>query len=315
MRKLLLALFMTAFAAQAQAADALTATTGGRTNWDSVLLALGNSQDFYKAEGLDFDLTFTDGGAATLQPAVSGRVDLALAVGFLSVVSAYAKGAPIKVISAEATGAPELYWYVKANSPIKSLKDAAGKSMAYSANGSTSNLMLLALLNQEKVAAKPIATGTTATTMTQVMTGQIDIGYAVAPFGLPDVEAGKITILARSTDVVSMRNETIRVNVASAEAIKNKRGAIEKFFRGYRRTLEWAYSDPHGFDALSEALHMPHELIVKAMPVYYPKTMFQLEEIRGLSRVMDEAVATKNIPAPLSKEQIAQFIDIVPKGK
>ena len=315
MKRFLVAFALAAYAAHGASAETLTASTGGRTNWDSVILEMGAAKGFFKQEGIDFELSPTDGGAATLQPAVAGRVDLALAVGFLSVISAYAKGAPIKVISAEATGAPELFWYTKPSSGIKGIKDAAGKTMAYSANGSTSNLMLLALLNQEKVAAKPIATGTTATTMTQVMTGQIDVGYSVAPFGLPDVEAGKIIILARSTDVVSMRNETIRVNVANAEALKTKRAAIEKFFRGYLHTLDWAYSDPHGFDALAEALAMPRELIIKAMPVYYPKAMFQLADIRGLASVMEEAVATKNIAAPLSKERIADFIDIVPKPR
>lgn len=314
MRKFLVAFVIAAFGAHGAAGETLTASTGGRTNWDSVILEMGASKGFFKQEGIDFELSPTDGGAATLQPAVAGRVDLALAVGFLGVISAYSKGAPIRVISAEATGAPELFWYTKPSSGIKSIKDAAGKTMAFSANGSTSNLLLLALLNQEKVAAKPIATGTTATTLTQVMTGQIDVGYSVAPFALPDVEAGKIVILARSTDVVSMRNETIRVNVANAELLKTKRAAIEKFFRGYRHTLDWAYSDPHGFDALSEALHMPIELIQKAMPVYYPKTMFQLAEIRGLASVMGEAVATRNIAAPLTQQQIADFIDIVPKA-
>ena len=34
----------------------------------------------------------------------------------------------MRIISAETTGAADLYWYVKADSPIKSLKDTEGKT-------------------------------------------------------------------------------------------------------------------------------------------------------------------------------------------
>ena len=40
----------------------------------------------------------------------------------MGVLGAYSKGAPVRVISAETTGANDLYWYVKADSPIKSLQ-------------------------------------------------------------------------------------------------------------------------------------------------------------------------------------------------
>ena len=47
--------------------------------------------------------------------------------GILGAIGAYVKGGeatPYRIISAEMTGANELFWWVKADSPIKSLKDA-----------------------------------------------------------------------------------------------------------------------------------------------------------------------------------------------
>jgi NitT/TauT family transport system substrate-binding protein len=292
-------------------AEALSASTGGRTNWDSVLLAAAEKQGFFKEEGLDVDVVFTEGGAATLQPAVSGRVDVAFAVGFLGVVSAYAKGAPIRVISAEATGAKELFWYAKADSGIKSLKDAAGKTIAFSVPGTSSNLMLLALLRQENVAAKPVSAGSTLATMTQVMTGQIDIGYATAPFALAEVAAGKLVILARSGDVVAMRDETLRVNVANLDSLMTKRASIERFMRAVVKAIDWAYSDPRAIDNFADGLDMPHDITEKNFTEWYPKSMFQIDEVKGISKVMDEAIATKNIAAPLTQDQITTLIDIV----
>ena len=66
---------------------------------------------------------YTDGGAATLTTVLSGSADIGLSNGLLGVIGAYVKGAPVRVISAQMTGAGELYWYVKSDSPITSLKD------------------------------------------------------------------------------------------------------------------------------------------------------------------------------------------------
>lgn len=298
-------------AAHVAGAEPLKVTTGSKTNWDSCLAALGVSQGFFKAEGLDVEVTFTDGGVATLQPAVSGDVDIAFAVGTLAVISAIAKDAPIKIISAEATGAHELFWYVKAGSPIKSLADGAGKTIAYSAPGATSHLLLLALINQANVALKPVPTGPAPATMVQVMSGQIDIGHSLAPFGLQEVEDGKITIIARSGEVRAMQNEAIRVNVANAQALAGKRDAIRRFMQAYVKTVDWAYRDPRAVDAFAEGWGTARDVTARALTQYYPKAMLQVGDIKGLPQIVDEAVKTNRIAAPLTPDQLARAIDIV----
>ena len=62
---------------------------------------------------------------------ITGLSVLGIAAGVMGVMSAYSKGAPVRVIGAETTGAGDLYWYVKADSPIKTLKDTDGKVLAY----------------------------------------------------------------------------------------------------------------------------------------------------------------------------------------
>ena len=85
--------------------------------WDSSWVEFGQAAGFSKDAGLEIEAFWTDGGAQTLTAAVSGSVDIALSNGFLGVVGTYVKGAPIKVISAEMTGATEIFWWVKADSP------------------------------------------------------------------------------------------------------------------------------------------------------------------------------------------------------
>src|SRR5262249_12419145 len=202
----------------------------------------GESAGFFKEARLEIEPFYTDGGAATLTTVLSGSADIGLSNGLLGVIGAYVKGAPVRVISAQMTGAGELYWYTRADSGIKSLKDTAGKTVAFSSPGSSSNLILLALLHQSGVAAEPPragAAGGAPATLTQVMTGQIDVGWAAAPFGLQNIIDGKITVIARTGDVPELANQTIRVNVANVEALKAKRASIEKFMRVYARAIDW----------------------------------------------------------------------------
>src|SRR5262249_46544918 len=125
---------------------------------------------------LVLDIFGTAGGGDTLQAVISGSADLTVGIGTAAVLRAYFKGAPIRVIGANFTGAGDLYWYVRADSPIKRLTDASDKTtIGYSASGSSSHNVVLAFLQELGVKAMPTATGTQPATLTQVMSGQIDI--------------------------------------------------------------------------------------------------------------------------------------------
>jgi ABC-type nitrate/sulfonate/bicarbonate transport system substrate-binding protein len=62
--------------------------------------------------------TSTNGGGETLQAVISGSIDLGIAAGTSSVLGAFAKGAPVRILLAGATGASDLYWYVPTASPL-----------------------------------------------------------------------------------------------------------------------------------------------------------------------------------------------------
>ena len=110
-------------------------------------------------------------------------------------LGAFAKGAPVRAIANSMTGADDLFWYVPAASPIKTLKDAAGKTIAYSTTGSSSNWAVLAFIREFGVQVKPVATGSPASTFTQTMSGQVDIGWSSPPFGVEALQQGRIRIV------------------------------------------------------------------------------------------------------------------------
>ena len=105
----------------------------------------------------DFDEWFPQGLflVGEIQAVISGSMDIAAAAGVSAAVGTFAKGAPIRIIGSEMIGAPDLYWYVPSNSPIRKIEDFNGKTVAFSLTGSSSHAGLLALIAQYKLTAKP----------------------------------------------------------------------------------------------------------------------------------------------------------------
>jgi len=313
MRKAFIAAVAAIVATTTAYAEPLKVAISQRGFWDSSFVEFAEAAGFFKEAGLEVEPFYTDGGAATLTTVLSGSADVGLSNGLLGVIGAYVKGAPVRVISAQMTGAGELYWYARAESGIKSLKDAAGKTVAFSSPGSSSNLILLALLRQAQVGAKTIATGGAPATLTQVMTGQIDVGWAAAPFGLQNVIDGKAVIIARTGDVPQLANQTIRVNVANVEALKTKRATIEKFMRVYAHAIDWAYQNPRAIEIFAQNMKLTLPIARKAVDEFYPKEGLQIGEIKGLDLTLQDALEYKYIPAAKTAQEIAGLFDILYK--
>ena len=197
-------------------------------------------------------------------------------------------------------GAPDLYWYVPANSPIKTVEDFNGKTVAYSLTGSSSHAGLLALIAQYKLTAKPTSTGTIAATITQTMTGQVDVGFGAAPFGLDLVEEGKIRIIATGNDVTSLRSRTVRVNLTNVNTLQSRREALVRFNRAYQETVAWMYSDPAALKVYGEYSNLPEKIVLRVRNLI-PKESMATDRVEGIDQIMADAVAGKFIPAPLTR--------------
>ena len=99
---------------------------------------------FFKKHGLTLDVLFTQGGPESVQGVIGGSIQVATAVGTSAALGTFAKGAPIRLIGSEMIGAPELYWYVRADSPVHRIADFNGRTIAYSLTGSSSHAAVLA---------------------------------------------------------------------------------------------------------------------------------------------------------------------------
>jgi NitT/TauT family transport system substrate-binding protein len=300
----------------ARADDTLKMVMGQINNWENQSPSLGQEPGIYKKHGIVVEMTGSQGAGETIQAVISGSADLGGGVGVAGALRAMAKGAPIRILLPAFTGTSDLYWYVKADSPLKSLKDTTEKNtIAYSTNGSSSNNIVLAFIQELGAKAKPTPTGGPPGTLTAVMSGQVDIGWAAPPFGLQEIKDGKIRILARGSDVPSLRGQTVRSIVVNKNSLETKHDAIMRFVDAYREGVEWMYSDPKAMEMYAKKVKTSLDIVKHSATDFQPKSTMQTDHMADMDGIVRDAVKLRFLEAPLTKEQIAEFIQIPPAKK
>jgi len=304
--------FGLALAAQAQ--DTFKIAAGQRGNWDTSIAEVGQRGGIFKKHGLELEILYTQGAGETQQAVISGSVDIGVAPGIMGVLSAYSKGAPVRVIGAETTGASDLYWYVPTSSPIKSLKDTEGKTIAYSTNGSSTHGIVTAFMKQYDLKAKPTATGGPAPTLTQVMSGQVDVGWSAPPFGLQQLDEGRIRIVASGNDATIFKGQTVRLLITNVQTLQNRKPVVERFMKAYRETIDWMYSDdPAALKTYADFVGISVAMAKRTRDGFFPKTAVDPDVVIGLDTIVQDAVALKFTAAPLTRDQLAELMQIPPR--
>jgi len=293
----------------ARADDLLRLAIGQRGLWDSSIAELGQAAGIFKTHGLELQVVYTSGGGETQQAVISGSVDIGVAAGSLGVLSIFAKGAPVRIIAGEATGTAE-YYFVKSDSPVQ--KDFKGvtpeMTLAYSTNGSGTHITALRFMKQYGFAAKLVATGSVPATFTQVMSGQVDIGFSTPPFGLDALDAGKIRLVALANDLDSVRTQTVRLIIANAPDLARRRAVYDRFVAAYRATIDWMYAGDSAIPAYAKYAGIPDAAAKTVRDRFYPKAMLQLDTVAGLPELMQDAIAFKYIPQELTRAQIDELV-------
>lgn len=291
-----------------QAEDTVRAAVGQRGNFDTLFISQGVDAGIFKREGIAVEITWTRGGAETLQAVITNSADLAIANGILGVIGAVSKGAPVRIVSAQMTGAPDLFWYVKAESPVKSMKDMSGHSMGYSRPGSSTDLIGHAIADHFGVKPKFVSTGGIPDTRTQVMSGQIDAGWSVPHFNFDLLNEGKIRVIARGSDVPSLSDQTVRVNVASTKFLSERRDVARRFMKAYHDSIEWVYANPEKASAFYAAFNKVSAPVAKLTYGTFPKSAVAAWPVKGLKKNLDEALEHKQLAAPMSESAAQKLL-------
>ena len=304
-----------ALALPAAAADQLKIASPQRGSWEGAIPELGRQQGIFAKHGLDLDILYTAGGGETLQAVISGAVDIGLSAGVTGVMGAFAKNAPIRIIGASSTGSRELFWYVPKSSPLQSIRDAKeGTTIAYSTTGASTHIAVLHFISDYGLKARAVATGDISATITQTMSGQVDVGWSVAPFNLDPLARGDIRLVARASDIARIRGQTIRVQIANLATLERKKDAIARYRAAYQETLDWMYTSPDAVARYVAFSKLPESAVRRMLAEFIPKESLQIDTIAGTPESMQDAIQFKFLPAPLSDAQLKELIRIPAAG-
>lgn len=297
----------------ASAQDTLKVAVGQRGNWDTSVTEIGVRGGIFKKYGLSPEILYTQGSGETQQAVISGSADVGVAAGTLGVLGAFAKGAPVRILGAEATGAPDLFWYVTANSPIKSLQDFDGKTVAYSTNGSSTHGVVTAFADEYGLRMTLVASGGPEATLAKVMAGTIDVGWSAPPFGVELLDQNKIRIVASGSDTSAFGTSTVRLLITNAATLTSRRDVLVRYMKAYRETVDWMYADPAALKAYVEFINVSEAVAKRTRDGFFPKSALDPDRISDLATTMMGAVNLKFIPAPLTTSQLDQLIQIPPR--
>ena len=113
----------------------------------------------------------------------------------------------------------------------------------------------------------------------------------------------------------SLRGQTVRALIVNADSLKTKHDAIMRFMDAYREAVDWMYSDPKAVEMYAVKINRPVDLLKESMAKFQPKETMQSEKFADLDGAIADAVKLKFLEKPLTKEQIAEFLQIPPRKK
>ena len=298
----------------AEELDTLKLAIGQRGNWDTSVSELGQRKGIFAKHGLKLEILYTQGGGETQQAVISGSVDIGVAAGVMGALSAFSKNAPVRILGAETTGAKDLYWYARADSGISSLADTAGKTIAYSTNGSSTNGVVTAFMKEQNLTAIPTATGGPPATLTAVMSGQIDVGWAAPPFGIVQLDKGDIKVIASGNDAKAFAGQTVRLLITNLQALKTKKALLDKYMAAYRETVDWMYEGDDALKFYAKFVGISDAIAKRTRDDFFPKEAIDPDKVVGLDKIVATAVELKYTAKALTPEQLKELIQIPPRS-
>ncbi|MGE0745015.1 MAG: ABC transporter substrate-binding protein [Rhodospirillales bacterium] len=298
----------------AAAKDQVKLVDSQATIFDHFAIYQAQKEGYFEAENLDVSVIVGRGGADSLQAVVTGAADIIYGTGSLGVVSAYSKGAPVAIIASARRGAGDVFWYVRADSPIKSLKDLDGKGFAYSSPGSVTSLITNTIVKELGIKPKLIATGAMAASRTQVMSGQTDTAWSGFPSNLGIIRSGEARIIGTGDAAESLRGITIRVTAANTNWLAKNRDVATRFLRALWKGQQYNFSGPQAIERY--AAHWK----LDAADAKLVNDFFKIEDLTygtiGKQDLLLQLAQEYNfLKAPLSDAEQKKMVDILYDAK
>jgi NitT/TauT family transport system substrate-binding protein len=297
----------------ASAGDRVRIGTAGKGAWEASAPWLGQQAGIFTKHDIDVEVYYTDGSGKALDGVIAGSLDVAIGVNVPTLIGAVVKGAPVVMICGIFTGLSDTLWYVRADSPIKSIKDLKENStFGYGTAGSYNQIAGRALLDQAGVKSKMTAAGPSSAVLTLVMSGQLDVGFnGNGGMGVPEFEKNEIRIIARGDDIEAFRGLTVRGFATSKSFLADNRDVLVRFMQAYQETIDWMYKDPKAVELYAKEFSLPVEEVARLLPIFYPKSAFGIQPVSGIERSVEQGLQYNRISERPTPEQLTAAFEMI----
>jgi len=225
--------------------------------------AVALEKGFFKEAGADVTgILGSAGGGTTIRNLMSGNLAYGEAA-LPAVILAIQNGASLKIISANTTSAADMSWVARADSTLNSLKDLAGKKLAYTNPGSTTQslaIMMLDIIGLSKQ-VELVKTGGLGEGLAALDSGVVDVAPVYEP--VLSEKRGKYKVLGSGGDVIPALITNVGFTTKSAAGTRAK--FIEGVIAGRRKAVEFMHSNPDEAAAIvAKIYHMETSVVRRA---------------------------------------------------
>jgi NitT/TauT family transport system substrate-binding protein len=278
--------------------------------YDAFAAYVAQSEGFFASENLDVSIIVGRGGADALQAVVTGSQDIVYAPGTLSVIAAYAKGAPLTILGNAKRGASEVFWYVPKDSPIRSLKDLDGKDLVYSNPGSVTHMLVQTIAREQGIKPKFVAVGPVAASRTQVMSGQVQTGWSTFPALVDLLRTGEIRKITSGDDARALRDASIRAITANTAWLAKNRDVAVRAMRALYKGQQYMFQNAAAPQKFADHWKVDVE-DAKRFGEFFKLEDHTFAPIGQIDRLIAMAIEYGFIKEPLTEEQKKGLVTVI----
>jgi NitT/TauT family transport system substrate-binding protein len=145
-------------------------------------------------------------------------------------------------------------------------------------------------------------------TFKELAANRVDVGWGAPPFGMEEMEKGKIRIIGRANEVTTVRGRTISVLITNKTTLEKRQDVLARFMKAYRESIDWMYADPVPLKHYAEYAGVSEQLAQRLRDEFFPKSMLSPEKITGFKLIMKDA----NLK--LSRRNVSEVVQIPSAG-
>jgi NitT/TauT family transport system substrate-binding protein len=218
---------------------------------DVAPIYVGKDKGFFNKRNIDLTLTTAQGGAAIVPAVISGQYQFGFS-NTISLLLGASQNVPVKVVcngnnSTGVDGKDFAGLFVKADSPVRSPKDLAGKTVAANTLKNIVDTSVRASVRKDggDPAAVKFVELPFPEQVAALQAGRVDAIFVVEPFQQAAVAAGARKIASSYVDAAP--NLTVAMYFTSTQLAASNPDLVKRFTEAMKESL--AYTDSHPDEA------------------------------------------------------------------